>query len=160
MANARTGKDAYTLNFPCDEFKEIELTEALIKTSNSIPKAAYRGKSDVMLVFEDQQEVEQLLPQLDAIKKVDARGLIVTAQGKDCDFVSRFFAPAFGIDEDPVTGSAHTTLVPYWAKRLGKVEMEAVQVSARSGKLHCNLVKDRVELTGKAVLYLKGEMYL
>ncbi len=80
MANARTGKDTYTLNFPCDEFKEIELTEALIKTSNSIPNAAYRGKSDVMLVFEDQQEVEQLLPQLDAIKKVDARGLIVTAQ--------------------------------------------------------------------------------
>jgi predicted PhzF superfamily epimerase YddE/YHI9 len=86
--------------------------------------------------------------------------LIVTAEGKDCDFVSRFFAPAFGIDEDPVTGSAHTTLVPYWAKQLGKVEMEAVQVSARRGKLHCTLVNDRVELTGKAVLYLKGEMYL
>lgn len=153
-------KDSYTLNFPCDELKEIELTEALIKTSNFMPRAAYRGKSDVMLVFEDQQEVEQLLPQLDAIKKLDARGLIVTAQGKDCDFVSRFFAPAFGIDEDPVTGSAHTTLVPYWAKRLGKLEMEAVQVSARRGKLHCALVNDRVELTGKAVLYLKGEMYL
>jgi predicted PhzF superfamily epimerase YddE/YHI9 len=121
---------------------------------------AYKGKSDIMLVFESQQDIENLQPNLPIIEKLDARGLIVTAKGKKCDFVSRFFGPQVGVNEDPVTGSAHTTLTPYWAGQLNKTELLAEQLSARGGKLECRLVNDRVEIIGKAVLYLKGEIYI
>ena len=86
--------------------------------------------------------------------------MIVTAPGDNSDFVSRFFAPAVGVDEDPVTGSAHCTLIPYWAERLGKNELFARQVSARGGELFCELAGDRVKIGGNAVLYLKGEIYV
>jgi predicted PhzF superfamily epimerase YddE/YHI9 len=88
----------------------------------------------------------------------DVTGVIATAPGDECDFVSRFFAPAFGIPEDPVTGSAHCTLVPYWAKRLGKTTLRARQISPRGGELFCELRGDRVEIAGRAVKYLEGEI--
>jgi len=86
------------------------------------------------------------------------RGVIVTAKGKDADFVSRFFGPGVGIDEDPVTGSAHTTLIPYWSKKLEKDEMTAIQLSKRKGVLQCRYLNDRVEIGGKAITYLIGEI--
>ena len=95
---------------------------------------------------------------LRAISRLGTRGAIVTAKGDKADFVSRYFAPQYGIDEDPVTGSAHTTLTPYWAERLGKKEMNAVQLSARKGQLHCVLLGDRVEISGKTKTYLIGEI--
>ena len=153
-------KDSFTLNFPLDEMKEIQLTDELINVTSIKPTFAYKGKSDIMLVFENETDIENLQPHLSVIEKLDARGLIVTAEGKDCDFVSRFFGPQVGVNEDPVTGSAHTTLAPYWANRLNKRELDAEQVSARKGKLKCKIVDNRVEITGKAILYMKGEIYL
>jgi predicted PhzF superfamily epimerase YddE/YHI9 len=103
--------------------------------------------------------VAALKPDLTALGKVDCWAAIVTAPGNDgIDFVSRFFAPAQGVPEDPVTGSAHCTLVPYWAKRLGKTEFEARQVSRRGGALRCALNGDRVDIGGKAVVYLEGQI--
>ena len=150
----------FTMSFPIDNLTEVELTNELFSTTNRKPVKAFKGKSDYMLVFNEQQEIEQLSPNLSAIEKLDARGLIVTAKGNDCDFVSRFFGPQCGVNEDPVTGSAHTTLTPYWAEQLGKSELEAIQVSSRRGKLSCKLVGDRVEITGQAVLYMKGQIEL
>jgi predicted PhzF superfamily epimerase YddE/YHI9 len=97
---------------------------------------------------------------LDKIAKLDARGVIITAPGKNVDFVSRFFAPQSGVNEDPVTGSAHTTLVPYWRKVLGKDSLTAMQLSKRKGELKCKYLKDRVEISGKAKTYLSGEIVI
>ena len=155
----KINSDSYTLNFPADHVSEINLSESLLHATTLKPVKAYKGKSDIMLVFESQQDIENLQPNLPIIEKLDARGLIVTAKGKKCDFVSRFFGPQVGVNEDPVTGSAHTTLTPYWAGQLNKAELIAEQLSTRGGKLECRLVNDRVEITGKAVLYMKGEIY-
>jgi predicted PhzF superfamily epimerase YddE/YHI9 len=97
-------------------------------------------------------------PNFEILGKVPSRGLMVTAPGKEVDFVSRFFAPQSGILEDPVTGSAHTTLIPYWANRLGKTKMIARQLSKRGGTIYCELCGDRVKIGGKAIHYLKGEI--
>ena len=102
--------------------------------------------------------LKRLLLILDLMSKTEARGVIVSAPGDEVDFVSRFFAPLAGVDEDPVTGSAHTTLTPYWANRLGKNKLSARQISARGGALECELSGDRVILTGEARLYLTGEI--
>ena len=115
---------------------------------------------DLMLIFDNQSEIEVIKPNFQIIEKLKARGLIVTAKGNDCDFVSRFFAPQCGINEDPVTGSAHTTLVTYWSNKLNKTDFLAEQISRRKGKLKCKKVDDRVQITGKAVLFMKGEMYI
>lgn len=148
----------FTLIFPSDQPKEINTSDELMQATSVKPIAAYKGKTDILLVFEKQEDIEKLQPQHALIEKLDARGVIVTAKGKDCDFVSRFFAPKFGINEDPVTGSAHTTLTPYWANQLNKIELNAMQISARKGKLFCKLVNDTVEITGNAILYMKGEI--
>ena len=111
-----------------------------------------------MAVFEDKQTLLNLEPDFTAIAELKARGLIVTAPGGDIDFVSRFFAPGIGIDEDPVTGSAHTLLAPYWSGRLGKLEMVAEQLSPRGGILYCKLSSNRVLIGGQARAYLKGRI--
>lgn len=156
----RVNKDSFTLDFPSDEIEEINLSDELLKATNQNPISAFKGRSDIMLVFENQIEIENLKPNLTQIEKLDARGLIVTAKGNECDFVSRFFAPKSGINEDPVTGSAHTTLTPYWAKKINKGDLIAEQISNRKGKLNCKIVGDRVQITGKAALYMKGEIYI
>lgn len=150
--------DFYTMNFPSDHFKEVSLTNELISTTSIKPIKAFKGKTDYMLVFDSCDEIEQLKPNLSVIQTLNARGLIVTAKGRDCDFVSRFFGPQSGVNEDPVTGSAHTTLTPYWAEVLNKKSLTATQLSSRRGKLSCVLNNDRVDITGQAVLYMKGEI--
>ena len=125
---------------------------------SAIPIKAYKGNSDYMFLFKTEDEVKNLKPNLSRISKLAARGVIATAKGNSYDFVSRFFAPQLGIDEDPVTGSAHTLLAPYWSKQLQKKEMTAMQISARSGLLKCIVLGNRVALKGQAVLYLKGEI--
>lgn len=152
--------DRYILNFPTDKFLEISLTEELLSATDKTPISAYKGKTDYMLVFEKQEDIETIQPNLPLIAQLKARGIIVTAKGENHDFVSRFFAPAVGVNEDPVCGSAHTTLTPFWANQLNKNELSAFQLSERSGELHCRLLNDRVELGGKAVLYMKGEIYI
>lgn len=153
-------EDKFILNFPKDQFSEIELTQELRSATNQKPLAAFKGKTDYMLVFEKQEEIARMEPDLPLIAKLDARGLIVTAKGNDYDFVSRFFGPAVGVNEDPVTGSAHTTLTPYWAQQLNKTELKAFQLSKRGGELNCRLAGDRVELAGKVALYMKGEIFI
>ncbi|NBP58470.1 PhzF family phenazine biosynthesis protein [bacterium] len=150
--------NSYTLDFPLDHITRLSVSETLLTATSLKPIDAYIGKSDIMLIFEKQEEIEQLKPNLSVIKKLEARGVIVTAKGNDCDFVSRFFGPQVGVDEDPVTGSAHTTLTNYWAIVLNKNEFTAEQISTRKGKLKCKKVNNRVEITGKAILYMKGEI--
>jgi PhzF family phenazine biosynthesis protein len=147
-----------TLDFPSDKFERVELSPQLIACFNSQPLEAYKGKTDVMLVFNTEDEIRKLVPDIPAISRIKARGIIVTAPGVEVDFVSRFFGPQSGIDEDPVTGSAHTTLTPYWAQKTGKSELSAIQLSARKGFLKCAYHGDRVKISGQAKTYLQGEI--
>ncbi len=149
-----------TLNFPTDEARQIELTQELSDAFNISPSYAFKGSSDFMLVFDNENEINNIVPNFDIISKLSGRGVIVTAKGDKVDFVSRFFAPQSGIIEDPVTGSAHTTLTPYWSKQLGKLELSAVQLSDRKGYLQCKYLNERVEISGKCKLYLIGEIFL
>jgi PhzF family phenazine biosynthesis protein len=111
---------------------------------------------DYFVVFSNEKDILGLEPDMTKLKRVELRGVIVTARGDDADFVSRFFAPKFGIAEDPVTGSAHCALIPYWAEKLNKQELKAHQVSRRGGELFCSNRADRVNIAGRAVKYLEG----
>ena len=114
------------------------------------------GSRDYFVVYESEDEIRALKPDMRELAKMDRFATIVTAPGKTVDFVSRFFAPAAGVDEDPVTGSAHCTLIPYWAERLGKAKLTALQVSSRVGELWCEDCGERVKMAGHAVEYLRG----
>lgn len=149
-----------TMDFPADQFDSIAITPQLQKCCSSHILEAYLGKSDYMFVLTDLKALRESHFDMDAIKALGHRGVIFTAEGNDVDFVSRFFAPAFGIPEDPVTGSAHTTLTPYWSHRIGKTTLTARQVSDRGGFLKCELKGNRVLISGQAVMYMKGELFL
>ncbi|MGA8026262.1 MAG: PhzF family phenazine biosynthesis protein [Bryobacteraceae bacterium] len=114
------------------------------------------GARDYLVRYASADEVSNLSPDMEALKRIDRYAFIATAPGTDCDFVSRFFAPGKGIPEDPVTGSAHCTLIPYWAEKLGKTSLRARQISPRGGELFCELAGDRVKIAGRAALFLKG----
>ena len=144
------------LNFPVEEIKQVTVDESLYKGIGIKPTEAYKSSSDLLLVYGSQSEIEKIIPQFDLINTINARGVIVTAKGDKVDFVSRFFGPQVGVPEDPVTGSAHTKLIPYWSEKLGKKELSAVQVSKRRGELKCKYLNDRVEIAGEAVTYLMG----
>jgi len=148
------------LDFPLQETFPAEAPEGLIESIGKKPKEIYRAADDYMLVYSSQKEIEELKPNFNALKSIKARGIIVTAKAKSkkIDFVSRFFGPGSGIDEDPVTGSAHTKLVPYWSKIFNKTALTAEQISSRKGYLKCTLVNDRVLMAGKGKLYLKGKI--
>ena len=149
-----------TMNFPSDVPDETEMTDELRECFNIEARQAFKGKTDYLLVYDNEDEINTIMPRLDIISGVDCRGIIVTARGNSVDFVSRFFGPQSGVDEDPVTGSAHTTLTPYWAEQLGKKDLSAVQLSKRRGYLNCLLLNDRVEISGKCRLYMTGEIYI
>jgi predicted PhzF superfamily epimerase YddE/YHI9 len=152
--------DWLTLNFPTDTIGSVPLNNQLEACFDICPREAYRGKTDYLLVFDAEDDIRSLEPSLERISRLDARGVIVTAPGDEVDFVSRFFGPAVGVPEDPVTGSAHTSLLPYWAQRLGKNELSARQLSTRGGEIRCKYLGERVEIAGQGQLYLKGEIYL
>ena len=147
-----------TLDFPTDVFGKIDTPKALIDGLGATPVETYKGKTDYMAVFSYQHEIESLKLDFIQLGLLGDRGVIVTAKGDTVDFVSRFFAPQSGINEDPVTGSAHTTLTPYWAKVLGKNELAAIQVSQRKGYLKCVYLGERVEISGNAVTYMTAEI--
>lgn len=152
---------ALVLDFPVDQIKQIYELPALMKLdSKHLVKEVYKGNTDLMFVLSNQQQVADYVPNLDLIKQLGTRGLIVTAPGDNTDFVSRFFAPNIGINEDPVTGSAHTTLTPFWAKRLKKNKLIAAQLSSRGGKLTCELSGNSVLIGGTCQIFLKGELYI
>jgi len=152
--------EMFTLDFPADALQQVPVTAVLKNCFNIAPTEAYRGKTDYLLVFPDERAVQDLVPFFDHISMVDGRGIIVTAKGNACDFVSRFFAPQSGINEDPVTGSAHTSLTPYWYKQTGRKKMAAKQLSLRGGDLWCEYAGDRILISGKARLYLQGNIHL
>lgn len=152
--------DLLSLNFPVDVFEAIPLTSQITDGLNIKPIQAFKGKTDYMFLFNNEEEILNLDPDFEKLSKLQARGIIVTAKGNQTDFVSRFFAPQSGINEDPVTGSAHTTLIPYWAKELNKTKLSAIQLSERRGYLECELLEDRVRISGYAKCYLIGEYFL
>jgi PhzF family phenazine biosynthesis protein len=152
--------DLLSLNFPTDELEPIVLTNEILDAFDVKPQLAFKGKTDYMFLFNTEEEILNLKPNFDKISKLEVRGVIVTAKGNTTDFVSRFFAPQSGINEDPVTGSAHTTLIPYWAKELNKTVLSAIQLSERKGYLDCELLGDRVRISGYAKCYLIGNLFL
>jgi PhzF family phenazine biosynthesis protein len=148
-----------TLDFPVDPYHVAVPPPALVESLNAtVMLEVHKGKTDYLVVLESEEEVRNLEYDIIILSTIPARGIIVTAPGDDVDFVSRFFAPQSGIDEDPVTGSAHTTLIPYWAEKLSKTTLTAKQLSKRGGFLHCELDGERVKIGGQARLYLKGEI--
>lgn len=149
--------DKLALDFPARPAESVEPPPDLVAGLGHAPHEILAAR-DFLATYGSADEVRALKPDFAALARLD-RAVIVTAPGEDgVDFVSRFFAPGAGIPEDPVTGSAHCTLVPYWAKRLGRDRLEARQVSPRGGELSCALRGDRVEIAGKAVLYLEGRI--
>ena len=150
--------DIIYLDFPLDPPRQLQNASLVADCLGAEPSLLFKGKFDLMAVFEDKQTLLDLEPDFTAIAELKARGLIVTAPGGDIDFVSRFFAPGIGVDEDPVTGSAHTLLAPYWSERLGKSKMVAEQLSPRGGILYCELSSNRVLIGGQARAYLKGRI--
>jgi predicted PhzF superfamily epimerase YddE/YHI9 len=150
--------DGLAMDFPARPAQPCEPPAGLLAALGGAARQVRRAR-DHLVVYDSAAEVVALKPDLAALGKVDCWAAIVTAPGDNgIDFVSRFFAPAQGVPEDPVTGSAHCTLVPYWAQRLGKTDFEARQVSRRGGALRCTLDGDRVGIGGKAVTYLEGRI--
>lgn len=148
------------LDFPADPPKAVDIPEGLAEAIGAEPVECLQGTTDYLLIYPGQDAIDALQPDHTRLGKIPARGVIVSAPGKEVDLVSRFFAPQSGVPEDPVTGSAHTVLAPYWAARLGKSELTAQQRSPRGGFLHCELRGDRVHIAGQAVTYMKAEIYL
>lgn len=147
------------LDFPARIAAPCEAPPLLIESLGAEPQEVFEG-GDYLAVFGRAEEIVALKPRLDGLAQLPVRGIIVTAPGEDCDFVSRFFAPQRGIAEDPVTGSTHCALVPYWAKRLGKAKLHARQLSARGGELFCEDRGERVSIGGTAVTYVQGMIEL
>jgi len=146
-----------TLDFPNQKPTKIETLE-IFKNAFKVEPIELLKHEDYIVVFENEQTIKEISPELNELKKLDLRGVIITAKGDSVDFVSRFFAPNYGIDEDPVTGSAHSQLTPYWAERLNKTKLIAKQLSKREGDLICELSDDRVKISGKAIEFMQGEI--
>ncbi len=153
--------DLIELDFPIQHTELCLPPLGLIESMGRQPKEIRRAADDYLLVYEEEQTILEMKPDFGQLKNIQARGVIVTALANDptIDFVSRFFGPSVGVNEDPVTGSAHTKLIPYWAEILKKNKLKAHQVSERGGVLACTLSETRVMIAGKACLYLKGTIF-
>jgi PhzF family phenazine biosynthesis protein len=147
------------LDFPSRKPKECDSPDGIDNILGLSPSEVLSSR-DLLVIFEDESAIRNLSPDLNAIAKLDHFALIATAPGNNSDFVSRFFAPGAGIPEDPVTGSAHCTLIPYWSERLDKTELHAFQLSKRGGELFCIDNGERVSIGGKAVTYMSGSIEL
>jgi PhzF family phenazine biosynthesis protein len=152
-------EDMIELDFPSRMPQATHVPEELLLGVSIAPAKVLKAR-DYFLVYDDEKYVRQLVPNFHYLNQLNAIGIIITAPGREADFVSRFFVPNSVIGEDPVTGSAHCSLIPYWAKELDKSELTAKQISAREGQLLCADRGDRVKMAGHAVLYMKGEYYL
>ena len=147
------------MDFPSRKAQPGKTSNVLIQAFKLKPSEVLLAR-DYLVVFESEEKIKSLQPDMNRIMSLDSLGVIVTAPGTKSDFVSRFFAPKAGISEDPVTGSAHSTLIPYWSERLNKKELHAFQISPRGGELFCEDLGDRVKIAGNAVLFLEGVIYL
>ncbi len=151
--------DRLVMDFPARPPEPVETTKILLEAMGVEPLETYKSR-DLLLLYRSEKEVLELKPNFHLLGQIDCLGIIATAKGDRSDFVSRFFAPRAGINEDPVTGSAHTTLIPFWAKRLDKGKLHAYQVSKRRGELFCEFLGDRVKIGGSAVTFFQGTMTL
>jgi PhzF family phenazine biosynthesis protein len=149
----------YVMDFPARPSQEVPTPPGLAEALGIMPVQVYVNSFNYMAILENAQMVRQIAPEMPTIARMDRPGVIVTAPGDGpYDFISRYFAPAKGIPEDPVTGAAHCMLAPYWAGRLGKSTLRAFQASRRGGEVVCRLAGDRIELEGSCVFYLEGEV--
>ena len=157
----KNSDDLLCMNFPLDSINKLDSNLPEIEFFlGQKPNEIYKGKVDYLCIFDDESDIINLKPNFSSSISIKSRGIIVTAKSEKYDFVSRCFFPQTGVDEDPVTGSAHTTLMPYWSNILNKTNLIAKQISQRGGILKCKLVNDRVIISGKAVLFLEGEIIL
>ncbi|SFR64380.1 phenazine biosynthesis protein PhzF family [Marinobacter daqiaonensis] len=158
----RLEKDRLELDFPALAIRPVAVPDILARALPEVSSQVFEVPHDtnLMVVLDSEDAVRRAKPDMTLLKTLDNQGVIITAPGDQCDFVSRYFAPALGIDEDPVTGSIHSALVPYWASRLDRTRFRARQLSARGGELECELRGDRVSIAGPAILYMEGRVIL
>lgn len=147
------------LDFPSRPAEASEAPDKLAEGLRAQPREVLKGR-DYLALFEREADIKNISPIFEIVAELEANGVIVTAPGDDCDFVSRYFAPRVGVPEDPVTGSVHCALIPYWSKRLGKRELRARQLSARGGELFCEDRGERVGIGGNAVTYSEGKLHV
>lgn len=152
--------DLIYLDFPADQTEEVEQNKVIVDGLGEKPVKTYRGQDDYLAVFGDEEIIRTMTPDFKILSQLDSRGLIITAPGEEVDFVSRFFSPQSGVNEDPVTGSAYTLMIPYWHGILGKKKFSAKQLSFRSGDVECELLESRVLIGGKTARYLEGEILI
>ncbi len=152
----RKSGELLTMDFPARPLKPVPREKEAGEALGAVPEAVFESAGNYLVVFDTERTIRGLKPDIPAVKSLGVHGVIVTAPGDRVDFVSRFFAPGVGIAEDPVTGSAHCTLAPYWVERLGKNPLDAEQVSKRGGRLRCEIRGDRVHISGRAVMYARG----
>lgn len=149
----------YVLDFPARPGQLTEAPPDLVAGLGKQPKEVYKAR-DWMAVYDSEEEIREVDPDFELLANIPGGKAIITAPGRECDFVSRFFAPGAGVDEDPVTGSAHCTLIPFWAQRIGRRTLRARQLSERGGELLCEMHGERVGIGGHAVLYSAGQLYV
>ena len=152
--------DLLEMDFPAISVFNQSPPRGLVRALGIEPLEIYGSDEDLLVILDSEQTVRRVNPDFNLLGQVDCRGVIITARGEKCDFVSRFFGPRVGISEDPVTGSAHCVLTPYWAQKLKKTSLHAFQVSKRGGELFCENLGQRVRISGRAVMYLQGEINL
>jgi PhzF family phenazine biosynthesis protein len=160
LIKARAEADLVYLDFPSDEPIEVDNISLLNNILDSKPDYYFKGKDDYLAIYENIESVLKAKPNLANLKRLNTRGLVISAQGQDTDIVSRCFYPRIGVDEDPVTGSAHTLLTPYWSQRLGKLKLTANQASARGGYLECENKGDRTIIGGYTARYSTGKLHV
>jgi predicted PhzF superfamily epimerase YddE/YHI9 len=158
LAVTRT-ESLLTLDFPSRPAAACEMPDGLVEGLGAKPLEVFKAR-DYLAVFEREADVLALQPRMDVLAKLPCLGVIATAPGDTCDFVSRFFAPGAGVPEDPVTGSAHCTLIPYWSQRLNRYQLRALQVSKRGGELYCAERGERVGISGRAITYSTGFLHV
>lgn len=151
--------DLIVLDFPANKPVKAEAPTGLIEGLGKKPTELLKGR-DYVAVYNDEDDIIGMKPNFTALAEVNMHGIMITSKGKGVDFVSRFFAPGIGVNEDPVTGSAHTNLIPFWAEKLSKNQLIAKQLSKRGGTVYCEYLGNRVLIKGKAVTYLKGEIVI
>jgi len=150
-------RERLSLNFPTSTLVKIDPPVEIVAALGRQPLEVYKSR-DLLLLYESEAEILAIQPDFEILKHLDCLGIIITAPADEVDFVSRFFAPKVGINEDPVTGSAHTSLIPYWADKLGKTVLHAYQLSKRRGEIWGEYLGARVKISGQAVTYLVGEI--
>ncbi len=149
-----------TMDFPSQPAVRTTPPKGLLDALGVRAEEVLRSSEDLLVVVDNEETVRNVAPNWMKLNEIDCRGCILTAKGDNCDFVSRFFAPSVGVLEDPVTGSSHTVLIPYWSNMLGKDTLHAFQLSKRGGELWCKQDIDRVQIAGDAVLYMQGTLFL